>query len=156
MAIATINFVYCVQVSSGTAVPVDFFTRLVDLVGEVLLPQSVNEVIDKVQQAISGLNWSVLYGADNLYINVDGNQKWPIGATAVEIDSGQPPLPVDVSFPVTGDHWLQLVEYDGGGADDDDMGGCWVQLGDQGQGQIAKLVKHEGEGSAYYVFYQVD
>lgn len=154
MATGTVNSVFCVQVSSGTFVPLSFFETLKDVVGSVLLPQSVNEVIDKVVQALSdtGLT-SAIFGADDLYINVDGQKIWPVDASSVEIDTGDT-LPLGVTFEVTGDHWLQLVEEDSGG--DDDMGGCWVQLADQGQGQIAKLVDHQGEGSAYYVFYQVD
>lgn len=154
MATATINTVYCVQVSSGTFVSPEFFFTLVNEVGEFLLPQSVNEIIDQVADKLgaSGL-LSSIYGADDLYMNIDGARLWPPDGNYA-IDTGDT-VEVGTSVPVSGQHYVQLLEYDSGG--DDDLGGFWIDVDqDLGRGQIAKLVKNESEGDAYYVLYEVN
>jgi hypothetical protein len=161
MATATINAVYCIQASTGLFVPSNFFSSLQN-VGDRLLPGSVSEVVDVVASVL-GDSLSAISGADDLYIRVDGAKIWPTNGESTEINSGGV-LQIFSSMNFSGQSVVTLHELDGdsvdptSGEDDDDSLGSFlmVENEDIGQGQIAKLVKSESEGSAYYVFYEVN
>jgi len=161
MATVTINTVYCIQASTGIFIPADFLNALQNL-ADTLVPNSVAEVIDATAGVVGGLV-SAVAGDDNLYISADGVKIWPVDAEAVDINTGDT-RDVFVDFDFAGQQLFSLREMDGDFADpgddeddDDNLGSFMVDEGvDPSQVQIAKLVRSDSEGSAYYVFYQLN
>jgi len=105
------------------------------------------------------LNWinSVTSGTDNLVINVNGHQVFPVGGGNYKITAGQTIEP-KVQFDFSGGARVQLIEFDSG-SDNDDLG--YIEInGDVKPGETYTvedaLVSNKAEGDLYKVSYTVE
>lgn len=109
--------------------------------------------------ANTALGWidDLTSGTDDLIININGEQVWPVGGGHGSIEAGDTIYP-DVSYDFDGNGRIEFIEYDSG-SDNDNLGSIDV-VDDVSPGEDYRineaLLFSDVEGSLYKVTYRVE